>query len=85
MTQMVGLNVYRTKNIRITGNAYTARFTVSNDEQDYALFVSNNETNKKIKYQYSEEVAEDFKICRKTMLETKVFEIIKGDIQSGLL
>lgn len=83
MTQVLSLNIYRVENISFSGTPYTIRFASSRDGQENTLIVSNNATNQQAKYQFSPEVALDFKHYQNKKLETEMLNIIQDDIKNG--
>lgn len=83
MAQVISFNIYRTENVRFSGTPYTIRFASSNDGQEHALMVSNNDTNQQAKYHFSSEVASDFEHYHNEKLESEILKIIKDDIENG--
>lgn len=74
MTQMLSLNIYRTKNITINKEQYIIRFAVNSDNSDYAMFVSNDSNGKQNKYHFGKDVAEAFDKKTGKELENSIME-----------
>jgi len=60
MTQLIEMEIYRTKSININNNQYTIRFAVNKDESEYTMFVSNETDQKQSKYSFQKETADNF-------------------------
>ena len=83
MTQLIGFDIYRTETMLIGETTYVVRFTVSKDGQEYILLVSNESDGKQAKYNFSKEVANDYKHYEGKELEAEVEKIIEQDIRAG--
>ena len=85
MTQMIGFDIYRTETIVINNITYTVRFTISKDGQENKLLVSNESNSKQASYQFTQEVANDFKHYQGQELQGHVFRMIESDINTGII
>lgn len=81
MSELIAFHVYRTETLELKGNQYTVSFTKRSDQEEYALFAVNANKLKSWHAFYSREVAEDFKKSTDHVLEYKVYEILKCEIE----
>jgi hypothetical protein len=82
MTEMV---TYRTEVLTLNAEKYTVQFKQQRDRECYALLATNEATQEKWECTYSQEVAEAFKHSSETEIEDKVYQILKDDLDRGMI
>ncbi|MGG7094574.1 hypothetical protein ACN0IJ_13140 [Shewanella indica] len=83
MTSLTSFNITKTFPMVVSGNSYTIRFAENIDE--FVIFVSNDSNGKQNKYHFERDTASDFKHYRGEDLHNQVLEIIRSDIQNGIV
>ena len=85
MVSLQGFQIYRTENITINNTSYTVRFSLSNDGNEFVLFVSNNSNGKQSKYHFANDAADDWKYYNGKTLEDEVLKLIECDIKNSVI
>lgn len=83
MTSLIGFNITKTFPMVVSDNSYTIRFAENVDE--FVIFVSNDSNGKQNKYHFDRDTASDFKHYHDEDLHNQVLEIIRSDIQNGIV
>ncbi|MGR6859800.1 hypothetical protein ACU5EH_05350 [Aliivibrio salmonicida] len=83
MTQLLGINVFRTITIPFNGQMYTIRFASSCDYQDNFMLVNNDDTGSQMRIAFDDETAHSYKASNKEDLSRVVLNIIGEEIKAG--
>lgn len=76
---------YREKHLTINHQQYTIYFAVNEYESSYSMIVSNDVARKKAEYKFTRETALDFNQATGEDLEVMILDVIKADIQNGII
>lgn len=85
MTELIAFHIYRTEVLTLNADKCVVRFSKRKDREEYALFANNEIGTKSWSCFYSPEVAADFQRTTGEELEAKVYSVLKGDIERGLV
>lgn len=80
---MKGYSITKTFPMIVSGNSFTIRFAENVDE--FVIFVSNDSSGKQNKYHFERDTASDFKHYHGENLHNQILEIIRSDIQNGIV
>ncbi|EOW4147325.1 hypothetical protein ACOW9W_004652 [Vibrio parahaemolyticus] len=83
MTQLLGINIFRTISVPFNGQTYTIRFASSSDYQDNFMFVSNDDTGNQMRIAFDSDTAHSYKASNDETLSRVVLKIISEEIKAG--
>ncbi|MEI8609955.1 hypothetical protein P4S70_13580 [Enterovibrio sp. Hal110] len=83
MKTLTSFNITKTFPMIVSGNSYTIRLAENVDE--FVIFVSNDSNGKQNKYHFERDTASDFKHYHGEDLHNQVLEIVRSDIQNGIV
>ena len=85
-TEMIAMDILESLNLKYKENEYTLRFTQQrNDNTRYAYFIQNKATGKEAKYNFTEEVSQDFVHYNNESLFEYLPKQIQLDLENGII